>query len=171
MRSDFEVERPLEILVGRVERLEVVRAVPRRRAVELRAAAADRRENVGKLRRALEQHVLEQMRHARLAVALVDGADEVRHVDGDRRFRRIAEQQHLQAVVEPVLGDAFDGRHARDAFGQARLSGGDGREAIGRARDRKREPRSGSFMSIPRYCCSANLPCGREFDCAQREFG
>ena len=59
-------------------------------------------------RRALEHHVLEQVRHAGLAVALEARADEVRDVDRHRRLRRVGEQQHLQPVVEPVLGDALD---------------------------------------------------------------
>ena len=72
------------------------------------------------LRRALEDHVLEQVGHARLAVALVAGANEVGDVDGDRRLRRVREEQHAQAVRQPVFGDAFD---RCDAFDSSRRSG------------------------------------------------
>ncbi len=77
---------------------------------------------------ALEQHVLEQVRHAGLAVALVARADEVGDVDRDRRLGGIGEEQHAQAVGEQVFGDAFDGgdplRLARGAGGGGECEGG-----------------------------------------------
>ena len=61
-------------------------------------------------RRPFEDHVLQQVGHARFAVAFVPRADEHGHVHGDRRPRMIGIEQQPQAVVELVLGDAFDGR-------------------------------------------------------------
>ena len=58
--------------------------------------------------RALEDHVLEQVGHAGLAVALVPGADQNGHVDRDGRPRRLREKQDAGAVGEPVFGHAFD---------------------------------------------------------------
>ena len=60
--------------------------------------------------RALEDHVLEQVGHAGFAVALVPRADEHGQVDGDLGRERIGEEQHAQAVVEPVFGDPLDRR-------------------------------------------------------------
>ena len=65
--------------------------------------------HVRERRRALEDHVFEQVGHAGLAVALVPGADEDGQVDGDVRLRGVGEEQDAQAVVELVFGDAFDG--------------------------------------------------------------
>jgi hypothetical protein len=109
----FEVERPVEVLVGRRERLEVVRAVVIGRAIGARAVSGQLVRNVGMLRRPLEHHVLEQVRHPRFAVPFVPRADEVRDVDRRVVFRRIGEQQHVQPVGELVLGDPFDRSHLR----------------------------------------------------------
>ena len=80
-------------------------------------------------RRALEDHVLEQVGHAGFAVAFVPRADEDGQVDGDRGPRRVGKEQHLQAVVEPVLGDALDRLDLRGAQpGLADNPGADNRE-------------------------------------------
>ena len=77
-------------------------------------------------RRALEQQVLEQVRHAGLAVVLVRRADLVGDVDRGRRLRRVGEQQHRQPVGQPVFGDALDRRSLGDARGQRGMhAGGD----------------------------------------------
>src|SRR5450830_1104195 len=79
--------------------------------------------------RALEDHVLEQVSHAGLAIGLVARAHEVRHVYGDRLLRGIGEEKHMEAVRELVLRDAFGGvdplRLARGAGGGGE-GGGDG---------------------------------------------
>ena len=85
-------------------------------------------ESFGCLLRALEHQVLEQVRHARLAVGLVPGSHEIGHVHRDGLLRVIREEQHAEAVREGVLRDAFDGgdplRLARSAGGGGECEGG-----------------------------------------------
>ena len=76
--------------------------------LKLAPVVAQRLGHVAEGGRALEDHVFEQVGHAGLAVAFVARADQDGHVDGDRRPRRLGEQQHAGAVGEPVFGDAFD---------------------------------------------------------------
>ena len=94
------------------------------------------------VRRALEHQVLEQVRHAGLAVVFVARADQVGDVDGDGRFRGVREQQHLQAVRQAVFGDAFDRRAQRDAFGQGQRGGAAGDQERHGARSRRAQARS-----------------------------
>ncbi len=114
----FHPERPGEIVVAGGERLEIVGAIEAGRAVVLHAALAELGLDVAAAWRALEHEVLQQMRHAGLAVVLVGGADLVGDVDGRRRLRRVREEQDLEAVREPVFGDAFDRGPLRYAGGQ-----------------------------------------------------
>ena len=58
--------------------------------------------------RALEDHVLEKVGHARLAVALVPRAHEDGQVDRHLGAGRIGEQEHAQAVFQAVLRDSLD---------------------------------------------------------------
>ena len=74
--------------------------------------------DVGVGGRSLEEHVLEQVGHAGLAVALVARADQDRQVDGDLGPRGVGEQEHAQAVVQPVLGDPLDRRDLLELFGR-----------------------------------------------------
>ena len=111
----FHRERPVEILVGGGEGLEVVGAVEERGAVHPHAAAPELLEDVGIRGRALEQQMLEQVRHAGLAVAFLPRADEVGDVDGRRRLGRVGEEQHLETVGERKLGDALHRGALRDA--------------------------------------------------------
>ncbi len=111
----FHRERPVEILVGGGERLEIVGAVEEGRPVHPHAAAPEFLEDVGIRGRALEQQMLEQVRHPGLAVALVARADEIGDVDGRRRLGRVGEEQHLEAVGERVLRDALHRGALRDA--------------------------------------------------------
>ena len=62
-------------------------------------------------RRALEIHVLQQVRHAGLAVALMARSDFVGDIDADRATRLIGIEQDLQAVRQPVFGDPLDAAH------------------------------------------------------------
>jgi hypothetical protein len=62
------------------------------------------------LGRPLEDHVLQEMRHAGFAVALVPRTDEYGHVHRHLWARVIGIEQETQAVCELVLGDALDGR-------------------------------------------------------------
>src|SRR6267142_1031928 len=113
-------ERPVQVFRRRREGLEVVGAVVRGRPVPARAAARQLALDVGEALRALEQHVLEEVRHAFLAVALVARADEVHDVHGDRVGARIGQREHLEAVRQPVLGDALDRHHALRQLGSQR---------------------------------------------------
>ena len=65
------------------------------------------------------------MRHAGLAIVLVPRTDEVRDIDRGRRLGGIGQQQHAQAVGEPVFGDAFDASCLRHAAGQRGLGVGE----------------------------------------------
>ena len=105
----LEPERPAEILGARRHRLEVVRAVEPRRRVRPGAVLVHLRGNVVARGRSLELHVLEQVRHSRLAVAFVPRAHEVGHVDRDGRLGRIREEEHPQPVRQVVLRDPLDG--------------------------------------------------------------
>ena len=113
----LEIERPLQVHVGRAERLEVVRAVEPGRPVGPGAVGRQLLRDVGMVRRSLEDEVLEQVGHSGLAVVLVARAHLVGDVDRDRRLGRIGEEEHAQAVGKPVLGDALD---RRDLHGRGR---------------------------------------------------
>ena len=102
----------LEVLLGRGKGFEVVGAVEGGGAVPARTALHELFLDVRKAGAALEQHVLEQVRHAFLAVAFVARADQVGDVDGDRVHRAVRHQHDAQAVGQAVLADPFDGGHA-----------------------------------------------------------
>jgi len=63
------------------------------------------------VRCALEDEVLEQVRHAGFAVAFVPRTHQVGDVDGDLLLAPVGDKQETKTVVEPVLGDASHGRH------------------------------------------------------------
>src|SRR5581483_428763 len=111
-----------QVVAGRGEDLEVVGAIGPGGAVHLGATLLELRQHLGALGRALEHQVLEQVRHAGLAVAFVARADEVGDVHRQRRLGRVGEEQHAQAVRQRVLGDAIDG----DDLGRRGVSGGGG---------------------------------------------
>ena len=124
-----------QVLVRRRQRLEVVRAVQPRRAVEARSVVLERSPDVLERVGALEHHVLEQVGHPLLAAALVAGADHVGHVYRELLLGRIGKQEDAQPIVEDVLGDALD-RPQR--FERGLLHGGGGR-LLGETRERSRE--------------------------------
>ncbi len=99
------------------KRLEVVGSVDAGRAVELSPTLFHRAGDIGVGRRSLEDHVLQKVGHARLAVALVPRADQDRQVDGDLGRRRIREQEHAQAIVQAIFGDSLDGCDLLGWFG------------------------------------------------------
>ena len=59
-------------------------------------------------RRPLEDHVLEKVGHARLAVSFVPRPDQHSQVDRHLGAGRIGEQEHSQAVFQAVLRDSFN---------------------------------------------------------------
>ena len=105
----LEVDGEVEVFVTGGEGLEVVRAVDVCRAVEAGAMVAQRLRHLRESRRSLEDKVLEEVGHPCLTVALVARADEHRHVDRDRRSRRVGKEHEPGAVVEGVLRYPFDG--------------------------------------------------------------
>ena len=60
------------------------------------------------VRRALEQKVLQKVRHAGFAVVLVHGTDVVGYVHCHPRLCAVGKQQHLQAVGHCVLVNTLD---------------------------------------------------------------
>ncbi len=105
----LQMDGELEVLVGGGERLEVVGAVDVGGAVEAGPMVAQRLRHLRERRRPLEDQVLEEVGHARLAVALVPRADEDRHVDGDRGAGGIGKEHQPGAVGEAVLAHPLDG--------------------------------------------------------------
>ena len=79
-----------------------------------------------------EVHVLQQVRHAGLAVAFVARADQVRHVDRDLGVGGVGIEQHAQAVGEDILGDAADGGLLFNTWGK-RLGESGGTDKEGEA--------------------------------------
>ena len=108
-RIGLPAQVPVQRLVVGGKGGEVVGAVVAGRAVGAQAAPGEFAPRCRRRRRAFEQQVLEQMRHAGLADVLLPRADAVGHVDRRRRFTGVGHQQHLQAVGQAVFGDAFDG--------------------------------------------------------------
>ena len=116
----LEVNGELQVLVRGRQGLEIVHPIQRGAAIERRAVVLEGLRHVGVIRRALEDHVLQQMRHARLAVTFLTRADQHGQVDRDLRLRVVREKQDTQAVLELVFGDALN---AGDLLGRRGISG------------------------------------------------
>ena len=133
----FQFERPAQVLIGRADGFEVIGAVPRRRAVHLRAVVGQFLLDVGARLGLAEHQVLQQVRHAGFAVAFLARTHQVGDVHRDLGLGGVRKQQHVQAVRIGVLGDAFDRRHLLHArrqrlaiSGRAQQQrGGDDRES------------------------------------------
>ena len=106
----FESEGKVQVLVRRWQLFVVVRAIPPRAAVEVGAVIFEQLPDVGTSGRALEKHVLKEVRHAGFAVAFESRADEVGDVHQHSGLALVGKQQHPQTVVHAVLGDAKGGR-------------------------------------------------------------
>ena len=117
-------QHPVARGIACVELAEVVGAVIPGGAVPVDAAPGQLLLGIGDLLGALEEHVLQQVRHAGFARPFVARSHLVDQVDGHGGFGLVRAQQHGQAVGELVLGDAVDGlAHLLDA-GDARGRGG-----------------------------------------------
>ena len=117
----FELKRPLQIdRIGR-KRQEVVGPVEVGGAVPAGAARGELGLDIFVFRRALEHQMLQQVRHARFAVTLMAGADQVRNVGGDEGLRGIFDQQHFEAIGKAVFLDTPHFRAGRDAGWQRDL--------------------------------------------------
>ena len=102
----LEPQRQLQLV--RRHRLEVVRAIEVGRAVEAGGAGALEQLEMRVARhvlRALEHHVLEQVREARAARRLVRRPDVIPEVDAHERQPTIFGQDHLEAVRQRVFLD------------------------------------------------------------------
>ena len=102
----FEPQRRLELI--RRNGLEVIGAIETGGAVD--AGRADASEDaevrvVFDVLRALEHHVLEQVRKAGPAWRLVRGTDVVPHADADERHAMIFREDHFEPVRQRVLFD------------------------------------------------------------------
>ena len=106
---------------------EVVGTVEPGAAVGAQAALVEFRPHRGMPRGALEQQVLQQVRHAGLAVVLVPAADAIGQVHRRRGLGIVGRQQHLQPVGQAVLGDALDLFHGGRG-GHRRQSGVQGQQ-------------------------------------------
>ena len=122
----FEIKRPREIGIGGRHRLEVVRAIEPGGAIRSCAPLCQFLRHVLVRRCALEKQMLEQVRHAGLAVPFMPRTNEVGDVDGDGRLGRVGEEQDTQAVGKAILGDPFH-RSAFDGANRGRLRCGAGR--------------------------------------------
>ncbi|MNM72483.1 hypothetical protein D3C81_841780 [compost metagenome] len=109
----FQRQQPIQRFVVGRERAEVVGAIQRGGRVLAHTALLHLTGDVRVLRRALEQQVLQQMRHAGLAVVLMHRAHAVDQIDRHRRLACIREQQHPHSILQPVFADTFHAR-ARD---------------------------------------------------------
>src|SRR5262249_55642689 len=78
----FQIEGPLDVFFGRLKGLEVVGAVVGSGAVRARTMLCQFLGDIGVLGAALEDHVLQQVRHAAFTGALVSRADQVGDVHG-----------------------------------------------------------------------------------------
>ena len=71
--------------------------------VEADAALLQLARDVGVRGRALEQQVLQQVRHTGFAIVLVARTHQIRDVHRDGVLRGIGKQQYLQPVIEVCL--------------------------------------------------------------------
>ena len=104
-RHPVRLEPQREVELVRRHRLEVVRPVQPGRAVHRPAGGLHERDvlGLGHVLGALEHHVLEEVREARLARLLVLGADGVPDVDRDDRGEVVLGDDQAEAVLEAVI--------------------------------------------------------------------
>ena len=102
----FEEQTEIQLVCG--QRLEIHRAVGRRVAVHPATVVCNNDEvfSLAHVFRALEHHVFEQMRETRPALTLIAGAYIVSDDDRVRGRGVILRQDHSQAILEFVLGEA-----------------------------------------------------------------
>jgi hypothetical protein len=75
--------------------------------------------NVGAYRASLEQHVFEQMGHARFAGTLIPGSDKVGDIHLRIRLRCIGKDEQLEPVCEFVFGNSLHRSNLRYTVGRA----------------------------------------------------
>ena len=94
----FKIQRPPKIFIGCIDRLEVVRAVERRRSVPSRAVIHQFFLDLTVVRALDEIHVFEQVRHTGFAIAFVARSDQVSDIDRDHAAARVGKQQNTQPI-------------------------------------------------------------------------
>jgi hypothetical protein len=77
--------------------------------------------NVGVSRASLEQHVFEQMGHARFAGTLIPGSDKVGDIHRRIRLRCIGKDEQLEPVCEFVFGNSLHRSNLRYTVGEGML--------------------------------------------------
>src|SRR5581483_3397494 len=98
----------LKVCVTGGKRLEIVDAIARRAAIKLGAVVLQFLGDFRVARRALEDHVLEQMRHAGFAVTFLPRTDQHGKIYRDLGLRVVRKEQDAEAIIELVFADAFD---------------------------------------------------------------
>ena len=119
----FQIQRPIQVIDAGRERLVVVRAVEPRGAVGEGTVFGEFVVDIRVIGGALENQMLEQVGHARFAIALVPGAHHVGDVHGDLLLASVRKQQEAQAVRQPILGNPLHRRHLH-RIGRRGFAGG-----------------------------------------------
>ena len=138
---------PVQRFLIRYEGGEIVGAVGRGRAIETQAALAELRLRIGRVRRTLENQMLQQMCHAGLAVTLMTRAHQISQVDCHAIVCHIGCQQDLESVCQTELGNAF---HGLDLFHTRRQ----GRHFLRPDPDRKLQHQQDQHKGAPQPCCN-----------------
>ena len=108
----FHFQRPFQVIVTSLKKLEVIGAIQPGRTIGAHATLVEFLVDGGKFRRALEQQVLKQVRHAGFAVVFMTRSHKIGDIDGNGRLGCIGKQQHLEAVFQAVFCDALNAGHA-----------------------------------------------------------
>ena len=116
----FHLQRPLQVGIAGGKGFEIIGAIKPGGGVGHHRPPRKFAIDIGIFRRALEQQVLQQVRHAGFAVVFVARAHQISDVDGGRGFARIGCQQHAQAIAQTIFANAFHLRHRRQGCGRYR---------------------------------------------------
>ena len=120
----FHLQGPAQVVIAGAEALKVVGAVVGGSAVKAHATSVELLHDVAARGRALEHQVLQQMRHAGLAIVLVAATHAVGHIDRGGGLGPIGREQHPQTIGQAVFADAFDlGEKLRATYGSRRRRG------------------------------------------------
>ena len=138
------LEPQAEVELVRRQRFEVVGPIQPGRAVHRAAGSLDQRDvlGLGDVARALEHHVLEEVREPGLARLLVLGSDVVPDVDRNDRSEVVLGDDQAQAVGQPLIGEGHGRDCGRRHAGVTSLGGTD----IVVAGDRTASGRSGPYV-------------------------
>ena len=151
----LEIKGEFQIFIGRHQRLVIIHPVAGRASVELGAMLLKRLGNVRMPGCSLEDHVLQQVRHAGLAIPLLPGAHQHRHVHRHLGLRLVRHQQGPQTVVELVFSDPL---HRSDFAGWLRTMAelkqhgkGHSNGQTGKLHDPRFGPQPAKFKPFPNF--------------------